>query len=91
MLVAMMMRMQAISQMHRAQFAMMQNHMGMMSAMRNLPSFGGNMEALSRMDERFALSNAQNETLYLMAQAQAKAAQQRIAQETKDYKISYTA
>ena len=91
MLVAMMMRMQAISQMNRAQFSMMQNRMGMMNMMRKFPSFGGNMQFLSQMDEKFALNNAQNETLYLMAQAQAKAAKQLMVQEAKDNKISYIA
>lgn len=91
MLVTLMARMQAISQMHNAQYAMMRNNMAMMGAMRNLPYFGGNMAALNAMDTHFAMSNAQNQMLYQMACAQEKALAQRMAQEAKDFKISYNA
>ncbi len=92
MLVALMTRLNAISQMHNAQYAMMRNNMGMMSAMRNL-SFGNayNMASLAQLDRNFALSNAQNETMYLLASAQEKAAAQMLAAESKQNKISYVA
>lgn len=92
MLVALMSRLNAISQMHNAQYAMMRNRMGMMSAMRNL-SFGNayNMASLAQLDRNFAISNAQNETMYLLASAQEKAAAQMLASEMKNNKISYIA
>jgi len=91
MLLAMMERMFALSQMHNAQYSIMRNRMNMMNTMRNLPSFYGNMSMLAKMDEQYAINQAQSETLYLIASAQEKAAKQRIAQEQKNYKISYTA
>jgi len=91
MLVTLMARMQAISQMHTAQYNMMRNNMAMMGVMRSLPSFGGNMAALNAMDTQFALNNAQNQMLYQMACAQEKALAQRMAQEAKEHKISYSA
>lgn len=91
MLVSLMARLNAISQMHNAQWAMMQNSRNMMSVARNL-SFGGyDMNTLHDLDTRFALNNAQNQTLYMIAAAQEKAAAQRMAQEAKDNKISYIA
>ena len=91
MLLAMMERMFALSQMNNAQYAMMRNRINMVNAVRNLPSFGGNMAALAQMDNRFAQNQALNETLYMMSSAQEQAARQRMAQEAKNYKISYVA
>ena len=91
MLTALMQSMMATSQMHNAQYAMMQNRANMMNVVRNLPSFGGNMDMLHNLDTHFALSQAQNETLYLLSQAQEKAARARLEQELKNYKISYIA
>lgn len=84
-------RLNAISQMHNAQWAMMQNSRNMMNAARNLPFSGYNMQKLHDMDTKFALSNAQNKTLYMIASAQEKAAAQNLAQEAKNNKISYIA
>lgn len=84
-------RMNAISQMHNAQWAMMQNNMAMMSMCRNMPAFGGNMAMLNEMDKQIEMSNAQNQLLYQIASAQEKAAAARIAQELKDNKVSYVA
>lgn len=95
MLVSLMARLNATSQMHNAQWSMMQNNMRMMNMCRNLPSFSGNkmvnMAMLAEADKQFAINQMQNETLYQLAAAQEKAAAQRIAQEIHDNKISYTA
>ncbi|MBO6257119.1 hypothetical protein J6N69_03695 [bacterium] len=91
MLVNLMARLNAINTMHNAQWAMMQNSMNMMNVARNLPFGGYDMNTLHDLDTRFALSNAQNQTLYMIAAAQEKAAAQRMAQEAKDNKISYIA
>lgn len=91
MLVSLMARLNAISQMHNAQWAMMQNNMAMMNMCRSLPSFGGNMEMLNAMDTQFEIDNAQNQLLYQIASAQEKAAAAQISQELKDNKISYIA
>lgn len=91
MLVSLMARLNAISTMHNAQWAMMQNSRNMMQAARNL-SFGGyDMNTLHYLDTRFALNNAQNQTLYMIAAAQEKAAAKQMAQEVKNNKISYIA
>ena len=95
MLVSLMARMNAISQMHNAQYQMMQNRINMMSALRSMPTFCGNdysrLAMLNDMDKRIATSNAMSETRYLIASAQEKAASQMIAQEVKNNKISYIA
>lgn len=91
MLVSLMARLNAINTMHNAQWAMMQNSRNMMAVARNL-SFGGyDMETLHNLDTRFALDNAKNQTLYMIASAQEKALAQKMAQEAKDNKISYIA
>ena len=84
-------RMMATSQMHNAQYAMMQNRMNMMNTVRNLPSFGGNMAQLAQMDRQFAINNIQNETMYMIACAQEKAAAQMLKKEFENNKISYIA
>ena len=58
MLVSLMARLNAISQMHNAHWAMMQNNMAMMNMCRSLPSFGGNLAMLNHMDAQFAMSAA---------------------------------
>jgi len=91
MLVSLMARLNAINTMHNAQWAMMQNSRNMMQVARNL-SFGGyDMNTLHDLDTRFALNNVQNQTLYMIAEAQEKAAAQQMAQEAKNNKISYIA
>ena len=91
MLVSLMARLNAINTMHNAQWAMMQNSRNMMHVARNL-SFGGyDMNTLHDLDTRFALNNAQNQTLYMIASAQEKTAAQQMAQDAKDNKISYIA
>ena len=97
MLVPLIMRLNAISQMHNAQYAMMQNRINMLSICRNMPTFCGNdpgrLAMLHDVDTKMAMSNATNETLYLIAQAQEKAAAQMLAQEQKSEanRISYIA
>ena len=91
MLVNLMARLNAISVMHNVQWAMMQNSRNMMNVARNLPFCGYDINTLHNFDTRFALSNAQNQTLYMIASAQEKAAAQRMAQEAKNNKISYIA
>ncbi|MDY6311076.1 MAG: hypothetical protein SPL73_04700 [Cyanobacteriota bacterium] len=91
MLVSLMARLSAISQMHNAQWAMMQNSRNMMNVARNLPFGGYNMQTLHDLDTRFALNNAQSKTLYMIAAAQEKAAAKNSAQEAKENKISYIA
>lgn len=91
MLVNLMARLNAINAMHNAQWEMMQNSRSVMQIARNL-SFGGyNMNTLHDLDTRFALNNAQNQTLYMIAAAQEKAAAQQIAKEAQNNKISYIA
>lgn len=95
MLVSLMAKLNAINQMHNAQYAMMQNRINMLSACRSMPTFCGNdysrLAMLNDMDKRIATSNAMNESLYLIASAQEKAATQMIQQEQKSSanKISY--
>ena len=89
-------KLNATSQMHNAQWNMMQNNMRMMNMCRNLPFFAGNnsmvnMSMLAEADKQFAMNQIQNETLYQLAAAQQKAAAQMLAQEIKDNKISYIA
>lgn len=94
MLVSLMARMNATMQMHNAQYAMMQNNHNMMSMVRNMPAFMGNpnsMAMLHEADKRFAMNKLQNETLYMIAQAQEKAAAERLQQEYKQNRISYIA
>lgn len=96
MLVSLMARMLATSQMHDAQYAMMRNNMATMSMIRNMPSFMGNPNSLAMLheaDKRLALSNAQNQTLYMIAQAQEEAAAKRLQQEYKSNqnRLSYIA
>lgn len=91
MLVSLMARLNAINTMHNAQWVMMQNSRNMMQVARNLPFGGYDMNTLHNLDTRFALNNAQNQTLYMIAAAQEKAAAQQMAQEAKNNKISYIA
>ena len=95
MLVSLMARMMATSQMHNAQWNLMQNNMRMMNMCRNIPTFTANgmpnMAMLAEADKQFALNKVQNETLYQIASAQEKAAAQRLAQEIQNNKISYIA
>lgn len=95
MLVSLMARMLAANQMRDAQYAMMQNRINMMSMCRNMPTFCGNdpsrLAMLNDMDKRIATSNMTNETLYLLASAQEKAATQMLQSELKNNHISYIA
>lgn len=84
-------RLNAINTMHNAQWVMMQNSRNMMEIARNLPFGGYDMNTLHNLDTRFALNSAQNQTLYMIAAAQEKAAAQQLAQEAKDKRISYLA
>ncbi len=85
MLLGLMTRMNAVSQRSNAQYALMQNRMNMMNAVRNLPFSGANMET------NFALSNDYNQTLLMLATAQEQAAKELLAHEAKNNKISYVA
>ena len=91
MLVGLMSKMNAVSQRSNAQYAMMQNRMNMMNAVKSLPFGGHSMEELHAMDTNLALSNDYNHTLYLLATAQEKAAEQMMKNSAKDFKISYLA
>ena len=95
MLVSLMARMNATSQMHNAQWNLMQNNMRMMNMCRQLPTFLGSgmpkMSMLAEADKQFALNKVQNETLYQIAAAQEKAAAQSLSQEIQNNKISYIA
>ena len=91
MLMGLMTRMNAVSQRSNAQYALMQNHMNMMNAVRNLPFSGANMETLHQMDTNFALSNDHNQTQLMLATAQEQAAKELLAHEAKTNKISYIA
>lgn len=91
MLVSLMARLNAISARNNAQYAMMQNRINLMSALRT--PFLGNlgMQNLHRMDMNFAMNNEIYQTQYLLASAQEKAARQLMAQESKNNMISYIA
>ena len=91
MLVSLMARLNAISARNNAQYAMMQNRINLMSALRT--PFLGNlvMQNLHKMDMNFAMNNEIYQTQYLLASAQEKAARQLMAQEAKNNKISYIA
>lgn len=91
MLVSLMTRLNAISQMHNAQWAMMQNHSALMNMCRNLPSFGTNLNLLNEMDKQFEMNNLRYQTQYLLASIQEKNAAAMLKQELKDSKISYIA
>ena len=91
MLLGLMTRLNAVSQRSNAQYALMQNRMNMMNAVRNLPFSGSNMETLHQMDTNFALSNDYNQTLLMLATAQEQAAKELMAHEAKTNKISYVA
>lgn len=91
MLVSLMARLSAISQRNNAQYALMQNRMNMMNALRT-PFLGNmSMQNLHRMDMDFAMKNDYYQTMYLLASAQEKAAAQTMAQAAKNNKISYIA
>ncbi|MCM1338438.1 MAG: hypothetical protein NC191_02065 [Muribaculaceae bacterium] len=91
MLVGLMSKMNAVSQKSNAQYAMMQNRMNMMNAVRSLPFGGHSMEELHSLDTNLALSNDYNQTLYLLASAQEKFAQQLMKNSANEFKISYMA
>lgn len=95
MLVSLMTRMNAVSQMHNAQWNLMRNNMRMMNMCRYLPTFTGGgapkMAMLAEADKQFALEKVQNETLYQIASAQEKAAAKSLSQEIQNNKISYIA
>lgn len=88
-------RMNAITQMHNAQYALMQNRINMLSMCRNMPTFCGNdysrLAMLNDIDKRIATSNMTNETMYLLASAQEKAAAKMLENEQKNNHISYIA
>ncbi len=85
MLVSMFARMNAISQMHNAQYALLRNSMNVRNLMHSI-SFGGNynMAALAEMDKQIALSNARNELTYKIACAQKEALDKSINKEIQD-------
>jgi len=91
MLVSTITRMNAINQMYNAQFTMLRNRQNMMCAIRNLPAFCGDMRTLAQMDQQYAIKQAHNETLYLIASMQEKSASQMIKQEAQNNKLSYIA
>ena len=95
MLVSLMTRLNAVSQMHNAQWNLMQNNMRMMNMCRFMPTFLGGgmpkMAMLAEADKQFALNKVQNETLYQIAAAQEKSAAKYLAQEIQNNKISYIA
>ena len=91
MLVSLMARLNAIRMRNDAQYAMMCNRQNMMCAIRNLPAFCGDMRTLAQMDQQFALKNAQNQTMYLLADAQEKAAAHMLKNDIQGNKISYIA
>ena len=91
MLVGLMTKFNATSQKNNAQYAMMQNRINMMNAVRNTAFGSSNMESLHQMDTNFARNNDYQQTLYMLASAQEKAAKELLAYEAKNNKISYIA
>lgn len=91
MLVGLMARMNAILQRNNAQYALMQNRMNMMNAVRSLPFGNASMEQLHSLDTNFALTNDYYNTMSLLASVQEKNAEQLMKNSAKDYRISYIA
>ena len=89
MLVEMMNRMMAISQMYSAQNAIMRNNFSMQSYMSNMNSFAPtqrNYQQAARMDEQFAVNKEINEMRYMLAKAQYDA-----SKKSTNNRLSYTA
>lgn len=91
MLVGLMTRLNAVHQKNNAQYALMQNRMNMMNAVRNTSFGNSNLEALHQLDTSFAMNNDYNQTLLLLATAQEQASKELLAHEAKNNKISYIA
>ena len=94
MLVSLMTRLNSVSQMHAAQWNIMQNNASLMNICRSMPTFTGgerNLEMLAQVDKQYAMNKIQNETMYKLAAAQEEAAAQSLNQEFKSNKISYIA
>lgn len=94
MLVSLFTRMNAISQMYNAQYALMQNSMLTRRLCHSI-GFGGeyNMTTLANFDRQIAMTNEQNQINYQIAAAQKKIADQMFSQELENKKssISYVA
>ena len=94
MLVSLMTRLNSISQMHTAQWNLMQNNASLMNICKSMPTFTGgerNLEMLAQMDKQYAMNKVQNETMYKLAAAQEQAAAQSLNQEFQNNKVSYIA
>ena len=91
MLVGLITRLNAVHQKNNAQYALMQNRMNMMSAVKNTAFGSSNLETLHHLDTSFAMNNDYNQTLLLLATAQEQAAKNLLDNEAKNNKISYIA
>ncbi len=92
MLVSLFTRMNAISQMYSAQYALMQNSMLTRRLCHSIGfgSGGYDMATLANLDRQIAMSNEQNQIDYQLAAAQKKFADQMISQELENKKTAFS-
>ena len=91
MLVSAIARFDAVNTMNNASFAMMQNSNNMMSAVRNLHTFGGDYESLNDLDNRFSMVMLTNSLMYKIAYLQEKMFAKKQKDEFERNKVNYIA
>ena len=91
MLVSAIARFEAINTMNNASFASIQSTNNMMSAVRNLHTFGGDYESLNDMDNRFSMDMLTNSLMYKIASLQEKMFSKMQKDEFERNKVSYIA
>ena len=91
MLVSAIGRFNAVNTMNNASFAQVQNSNNMMSAVRNLHTFGGDYESLNDLDNRFSIAMLTNSLMYKMAFLQEKMFSKMQKDEFERNKVSYIA
>lgn len=91
MLVSAIARFEAVNTMNNASFASMQNSNSMMSAVRNLHTFGGDYESLNVMDNRFSMAMLTNSLMYKIACLQEKMFSKMQKDEFEHNKVNYIA
>ena len=91
MLVSAIARFEAVNAMNNASFAMMQNQNNMISAVRNLHTFGGDYESLNDLDNRFSMAMLTNSLMYKIASLQEKMFSKMQKDEFERNKVSYIA
>lgn len=91
MLVSAIARFDAVNTMNNASFASMQNSNNMMSAVRNLHTFGGDYESLNDLDNRFSIAMLTNSLMYKIASLQEKMFSKMQKDEFERNKVNYIA